>query len=696
MNILLANRDVELSFDSRTGSLTSLIDRQVGRSMVGEVSLAENWRLLVPLPERRHHYVSGASQSLTARTQDHESLTLSWLNIAGDEGPLDIDVVQEWRLDGPRVSVVTTITNRSDHQVEELLSPAVGGLTPPPDADKWRLHHGGPLGAGDEFPVFTDFPGTYLGPRHPVWVLPYHTRSGIPWVDFFSHESRRGLYVGIHDPVGAHAVFSLQLFPGSNYAGTTQKWPDPHILGPDAPIGMTAGWSSFPFLDPGGTYRSAPVVLQFHEGTWWEAARIFREWWDIHFSIAAPSWLAAEDAWQSTIISYPDGEIGYRYGDLVQLARDAKSAGINVIQICGWQEGGLDRGYPNYATDTRLGTEADFANALRECEEIGVKVLVFGNLQVANIETDEWPALKPYAIQDPRGEPFATVGWDYNTTTGIEQLSGFRMAWMNPAHEQFRKRWSTEMERIVGWGAAGVQLDKVLGGGFFGMDYNPKAPGNPATTLATGLQQAMSELYQKGRRERDDFCLAAESHWDRLPQFANASYARYFSAEHFPTFAAVFPEHRETCCVTGPHDFGLVNNAIRYGHIVSLEPECMHGSAADVPVLADYLRDVLALRRRLAPWIWDSRLVDPWTWETRSVEGNVLVAAHRSMSGRGDALVLNHFERTPQTVTVRMRDNADVNLSIHRLSRDVEHVAGETTVTVDADEVVVIVAEAES
>ncbi|WP_136709009.1 DUF6259 domain-containing protein [Agromyces sp. H66] len=688
-SIDFADEHIRLSFGHQTGVLLALEDAVAGTSFVVEQTLAENWRLLIPLPELRHHYVSGREQLLSSFDVGDGELQLTWHGIRSDVvGDLDIDVTQTWRFARTGVEVVTALRNGSPHQVEEVVSPALGGLGRP-DEDEWKLHHPGPLGPGDEFEVFTEFPGTYLGPRNPVWLLPYHTKSGMPWVDVYAKGARRGLYLGIHDPAGAHAVFQLQLFPGPVYRGDRQVWPDPTVLGQETPIGLTAAWSSFPFLTTGGTWTSAPVVLRFHDGTWWSGARIFREWWDEHFDPAPRSWLAEEDAWQSTIISYPDGEIGFRYSDLPALAEDARTAGIRVIQICGWHDGGLDRNYPDYSTDPRLGTSEEFTEALRACEELGVKVLVFGNLQVANLETPEWESLRGYAITDPHGHHYATVGWDYNTTTGIEQLSGYRMAWMNPAHDGFRERWMREMRGILDRHPAGIQLDKVLGGGFFGMDYNPDAPGTPATTLAVGLQSAMEELLEEGRREREDFCLAAESHWDRTPRFANASYARYFTGDHLPTFAAVFPEHRQTCAVTGPHDFGLVNNSLRFGHIISLEPAWMHGSASDVPVTSEYVRRALEFRRGLRGWIWESSLVDPWGWIVEEPDA-VSSSAHASWDGRGEALVLNHFETGARTVRIRRRADAGELLTVHRIGLPPEPLTGE--VTIAPDEVVVVTA----
>jgi hypothetical protein len=121
--------------------------------------------------------------------------------------------------------------------------------------------------------------------------------------------------------------------------------------------------------------------------------------------------------------------------------------------------------------------------------------------------------------------------------------------------------------------------------------------------------------------------------------------------DHLPTFAAAFPEYRQSCCVTGDFDFGLVNNCLRFGHIINVEARCLHGSAADVPHLGRYVAEALRVRRLLRDRIWDSRLVDPRQAGVHG-SGPVLHSLHRGLRSGMHTLVLNHFGAEPRTVTV--------------------------------------------
>ena len=113
------------------------------------------------------------------------------------------------------------------------------------------------------------------------------------------------------------------------------------------------------------------MTLRFHAGTWWQAAQWYRQWFDrvMPFPVdKRRSWLSKQDAWQSTIINYPEGTVNVRFEDLPRLAEAARSAGIHVLQLDGWHAGGIDRNYPEYRPDPVLGSEQDLRSAIARCQ----------------------------------------------------------------------------------------------------------------------------------------------------------------------------------------------------------------------------------------------------------------------------------------------------------------------------------------
>ncbi|MFD1675259.1 DUF6259 domain-containing protein [Alicyclobacillus fodiniaquatilis] len=662
--IRLANGSQYIEFDEQHGNIVALGDVSRGISLVRETRLAENFRILLPLAHWRGHYISGKDQMLSSYELTEDECMLVWDTLTSREGNFPIRVTLRVKLQSETFTFSLSVENNSEFIVEETIYPAIGGLANFEESDDWMLHAADWGGKGREWTAFKTFPGTYLGPENPVWIKNYES---LPWIDLYDAKRSRGVYIGVHDKTPRHSAAYAQLFPGINSRAKQResRWPKPVDM-PGTPIGMMLGWSTFPFLQPGETLQGAPIVVHFHDGTWREGADFFRQWFDntVLKTKPARTWLTDEDAWQSTIISYPEDSIMYRFSDLPKLAEAALHAGIHVLQIDGWDVGGIDRGYPQYEPDPRLGTWDDLADAIRTCQEMGVRVLLFANLQWANIET-EWfqNELKNYAVQDPRGFAKNSMGWEYHTTLGLTANCESRMVVMNPAHSAFQDIILRQLEHIVKLGADGIQLDKMGTGGDGGfhanIDYHPDFADCRDRSLKESVLETVVKYRDLALKARPDFAIASESHWDRLTPFVEASYARFFDGDHLPTFRYAFPNFRQTCCITGPTDFELVNLAIQYGYILNIEGRCLHGNIDDMPILLPYVKEVLQLRRRHKDVLWDSQLISLDNAGVQ-VTGDVSCCVHQSLANPSDyALVVsNHTE-----------NNVEIKLQIEGVSQ---------------------------
>jgi hypothetical protein len=223
-----------------------------------------------------------------------------------------------------------------------------------------------------------------------------------------------------------------------------------------------------------------------------------------------------------------------------------------------------------------------------------------------------------------------------------------------------------------------------------GMNEIDYSPDNPAQkdAIPAGTLQTLRRFRDEAQRLNPDFCIASEVHWDRAVPFVEASYSRFFGIDHLPTFAAAFPEYRQSCCVTGDFDYGLVNNCLRFGHIINVEARCLHGTISDVPELGRYVAEALRVRRSLRDRIWDSRLIDPGQ---ASVSGasQVLRSLHRGTRSGLHTLVLNHFDGSPHAVRIDPSLNS-AEATVFRPFASPERVSLPAEVGVPADEFVVV------
>lgn len=691
--VIINNGPTRVEVDTDHGRILQIANADRQLELIGEPSLGENFRMLAPLPGLRGHYLLGRDQDVASIDQTSPTtLTTTWTRLRSNQGTFPITVTQEIAVDDlGDVRFRMHVHNECSHHIEEVHNVTLGGLRAPTGPrEDWRIHYANHVGQGHEWPVFDQFPGSYLGPEKPVWIGAYHGGLSMPWIDIYDQSARHGFYFGNHDPNARQSYIFAELTPCTTYRGTgsnAQYWPDPEHSG-NIPVGLALGWANIPFIAPGDSWEGPEIVLHFHNGTWWEAAQYFRDWHDQEAPTAIQrSWLSDEDAWQSTIISYPDDTIGYRFSDIPKLAEAAAAVGIHVLQLDGWDIGGIDREYPRYEPDPRLGTWRDLELAIRQCHALGVKVLLFSNLQWINIETDWFhDQLGQYAARDPYGNIRGGMGWHYRTILGLTNQCIHRMVPANCARPEFQKIILSQLQHIVDLGADGTQLDKL--GATYEIDYSPDNPLPRDRSGPEGIQTTLRQFAAQARSAAPGFAIASEVHWDKIVDVVDASYSRFFSVDHQPTFAAAFPEYRQSCCITGQWDYGLVNNCIRYGHIINLEGDCLHSDARAMPDVARYVAEVLQLRRSLRHRIWDSRLIDPSQLAISSPP-EVRLSLHESLIDGVQTAVMNHFTPQDQTVTVNPA-NAVSKAMVYRPAQAPEPVALPADVTVHRDEVVIV------
>jgi hypothetical protein len=188
--------------------------------------------------------------------------------------------------------------------------------------------------------------------------------------------------------------------------------------------------------------------------------------------------------------------------------------------------------------------------------------------------------------------------------------------------------------------------------------------------------------------DREGFGIVLESGWDRAMPYCEAAYTRYFEREHIPLQEDLFPWVRLSTTVVAEDDRPMVNNALRHGHVICLEPRYYHGSLAGMSRLAEYIREVVSLRKALRSLLWDGRPVER---DDVHIEGDVLAGVFEDGSGSGQlAVVLCHFEREARRSVVDVGGDW-IGADLFQPFREPMHVNLPVDVQVLPDEYVVIV-----
>jgi hypothetical protein len=652
--ISLENENYRVEVTPENGRISRIFDKRSGIELITEPRLADNFRLLLPLTNLEGNYVLGSEQKLTSFDQQASSLKLFWKGpLKNAQGTYDIDVSMNLAFIKEALEINIALTNRTASDVAEMWYPILGGLTGVgnrEDTEEMISNAGWSTGTH----LFQHYPSLEGGAYGIPWAETYWSyplRMTMPWFDLSNRKMNRGVYIGVHDTVSRFKVLRFELHPGlANRDG--ENWPTPQESG-NQPVGLLTHWTLFPYVKPGEHFDGPPVAIQFHDGDWHSAARIYRAWFTSQFRLADPSknWMYQQPGFLDDMFLLPEGNVKFRFADIPQWARTAKSYGIRSLLISGWNVGGHDGGYPEYSPDPRLGTWEELKKGIEECHRLGLKVFMFANVQPADTGTDWYKKeLYKYRFEYKFGEP-QNSGYGYGSLEARMGIAHRPLQKMSSGIPEFREIVVRQMKKLAEIGADGVHFDKLCPGS---MNFNPLLKMTPDRAVSEGQLAAVQEVQSACGAVNPNFAISAECPWDRLLSITGVGWAWHpTSGEHVPVFKYTFPRvYLPTMSVTQPYDYTAVNNALRYGYQIFVGPGDYTESMDFAPFkdLSNYIREVIRLRESLKDTIYAGEFLDTLEASVKSA-GHAGYGVFRNSSGKR-ACVLVNYDREPREVTV--------------------------------------------
>ena len=286
----------------------------------------------------------------------------------------------------------------------------------------------------------------------------------------------------------------------------------PGLLNDEAagkPVGLIFSHVRYPYIHSGETLESGEFIIRAHQGDWHTGSIFYREWFMTHFPFdKSDSWLRKKSAWFTSIIYQPEDKVVADYETYDRWTKDAQKYGIDCFELIGWDKGGLERDYPVYQPEEKLGGRDGFRKLLKSIDSDGGKCLVFNNYNILDQNT-EWYKNELYQFkqQDGFGQQNIWMGWGESTLMARKQLS-VRYHVRSSVTPEFEKILSDQFLDLVRDGAHGFQMDKVCVGG--ALDFNPLNTMKPDVALFEGLVQAIHRLYEECRAVNPDFRMASE------------------------------------------------------------------------------------------------------------------------------------------------------------------------------------------
>lgn len=613
--IQLENELYLLEIEPEHGALVRLRDKMGNLELITEPRLAENFRLLLPVPGMHANYILGTEQELTSAEKTAQGIRLSWAGpLRNERGAFDLDVTIWIELIDQEVRVRCEVQNHTKHPIAEVWYGLVGGMTGlgsagqakatkcllPSSATQWTAEPFREFGIGSP-------PNPGLGLHGPEYTWWYPGQMPMPWVSFYHEELNRGVYFANHDREIRSKIFRMALSPGTAERRADGDWPRPEELNGE-PLGVTMNWTHFPYTKPGETFVGPTLVLRCHDGGWQESAAIYRQWFDQTWGAvdSRKDWLRGETAFLDTMFMLPEDNINLTFREIPAWARTAADHGITSVMISGWQVGGHDRGYPQYEPDPRLGTYEELAAGIRACHDMGLRVYFFANVQSVDISTDWYrKELHKYETQDPFGCPFFVVGWGMGTVGARKGLTRTPLYELNPAHPEVRKILVGYFRKLAEIGADGIHLDKNF---IHPLDFNPRLPLAPDRAMPEGMLRCIEEILTSCREVKPDFCLSYENNWDQLFRYSDV----FWWAMGPSPLKVAFPQWTSTNSVAQPYSFNIVNLLALGGNNIMVGP-ANYQRGMDYPPMKEvcrYIGEVTRIRRELHEYVSRGRWVD--------------------------------------------------------------------------------------
>ena len=606
--VRIANDTFAVTVDTATGAITSLLVKELGCELIGEPRLAANFRINLPLPEYQCHYIDGMAQSPESVSRTDDAIEVAFSGLESDRGDFPIDLTYVIALADDALRFRARLTNHADQPVAEFWFPRLGGWTDFGANKDARVAVPNYIGCGHGVPLFHGYVGGRgLGGEAAEWAVNYPGMV-MPWWDLHDAATDRGLYLGYHDPTFRLSTWHTALYPNATgRPGVAWMTPDEAA---GEPVGLVFSHVRYPYIQSGETLDSGEFVLRYHRGDWHAGSKYYRQWFLEHFPFdKSGSWLRRKSAWFTSIIYQPEDKVIADYETYDRWTQDAQACGIDCFELIGWDRGGLERDYPAYVPEEKLGGRDGFRTLLRSIDERGGKCLVFVNYNVMDCNT-EWyrRALHKYTHQDGFGNTPNWMAWGESTLTARLGLNVRRhvLASVVPGFEQILEDQFVE---LVKDGAHGLQIDKVVA--CSALDFNPLNTLKPDVALCEGLVQAIGRVYEKCRAVDPAFCLASEACQDRLIPYVDVFYRNSGGFDVAP-LRYVFPEWTSCQHVAAPYDFNGVNAAVVTGSVICVEPDTYQNTLGHprFKALGDYIREVERIRTELADVIFLGRYYD--------------------------------------------------------------------------------------
>ncbi len=602
--LILEDSELLVAIDRVSGALTRMEYKPTHWVMERRPALGVSFRMLAPLPERRDNFILGPKQKAAeVRKISDTQIALRWENLLSEHGgvlPIVFSAVVT--LANGKLTFSSTLENHSPLHVETIDYPYFGDFNPPSRGSSMaaRTFWYGNLGSDEIYPNFGNEKG-YWGVKYPTKTFGTH-RSLFCLIQALT----QGLYVEMSDPTLPYYLeFTFEQHPGLLHGSLVPQTDS--ISG--WPVHLDFRTCHFVFAHPDSTVKLAPVVLRGYQGDWHAGIDVYKAWRNTWYKRPhLPEWARDVHSWTMLRMNTPEEDYSVTYPGFVDYGKEYADNNVRAVQLVGWNKGGQDGGDPSLDIESHLGTWQQFHDAIAQVQALGVKVILFGKLNWADLTT-EWykTQLYKYQCDDPYGIFYQQGGYSYITPVQLAAINNRRRAVMDFLDPAYCDIAAAQFEKTLALGAAGWLWDEICHHGPVLYNFAPGHGYEPPGYVYHGDLPLSARLRAAADKVSRDFLFAGEGPQDWLMQYYPVAETGVSAT---PVCQYMNPDCLLLAGVSGFDDREQLNMILLHRYVIQYEPFYYKGHLSDFPLTLAYGKKIDALRKKYKAYIWDGEFRD--------------------------------------------------------------------------------------
>ena len=606
----IENNLLSLSFDTEKGRVISIFNKVSEDEYIKEENNAEMFELTcMTMDKKLISFYPDAAENAEVVMDNDEQILKAEYDVNGE-----FKVCTEIKLKNgcDTLKWGIKVSNNSDkYDIVQVLYPRLRGIYL---GNTWKddvvilPHHAGEktVDPVDEYtkPAFTGMnrAGVKNDGKVNYRELNYCGLASMTWMYYYDKNS--GLYIGSYDD--DFPLTGLRFETSSSWIGVAIR--------------------KYLTIKRKEKWISKPYAVSVNCRDWHYGAKLYRKWIDRFVRMPEnPEYLKDQYVLMNMYKFRREGQIYYKFKDIPYLYDYAKSFGINHFFMAGWNRWGFDQNYPEYHPDLELGTALDLYNGCEYINKDRGIATFYMNARIFDIHSDYFNTLgRKMAIKNYNGDMFHEKYGEYEFTVSC------------PSDVTWQKYITdTAVWMVKSYNAKGVYLDQLGSAEPFPC-YDSKHSHKDIGEFAKGYLKILKDVKDRINKLNPDTFIMIENCGDIYGSYVwgNLTWNGEVRDEFFNLYKYTFPEYVQVNMIN-PREgwkgnerikqfYIDVERALVLGSVLWFNPltNFEHDSESDKEIF-DYLKKTVEFRKKLNPYIKNSRFVD--TDGINSIKGNIKV-----------------------------------------------------------------------